>query len=228
MGVRTTKSKTDPKSAAGAAKRALSPAKAKVLKQGPDKPQIRIFVSYSHVDAAAQGRLQIHLAALKREGVETWFDGDMDAGDALDPGVARALRQAHIFIALLSPDYLASHYCWNIEYRRAVNRRARGTIRIVAAVVRPCDWKASRAAGFKLLPRDGRPVTRWRSADEAYLNIAEGIRGVVTTLRRELASANLKSAAASSPKRKTISQKSPTRLTGKSRSAKSPGKSAGR
>lgn len=190
-----------------------------------EKPEVRIFVSYSHADANAQARLQTHLAALTREGVSTWFDGDMDAGDALDSGVAGALRRAHIFVALLSPDYLASRYCWNIEYRRAMNRRARGTMRVVAAVVRPCDWKATRAAHFKLLPRDGRPVTRWRSADDAFLDIAEGIRGVVRAVRRDMteALANL-SGIASSTKKKPDSVSS-SRVTGRPKTNKARGRS---
>lgn len=150
------------------------------------KPGVKIFVSYSHLDAASMERLRTHLAALMRDDVSVWFDGDLDAGDELETGIARALREAQVFVALLSPDYLASNYCWNIEYRRAMNRRARGTMRVVAAVVRPCDWKSTRAAGFKLLPKDGRPVTRWRSADEAFLNIAEGIKGVVRSVRKEM------------------------------------------
>lgn len=150
------------------------------------KPDVSIFISYSHLDAASMERLRTHLAALMRDRVSVWFDGDLDAGDELKTGIARALREAQIFVALLSPDYLASNYCWNIEYRRAMNRRARGTMRVVAAVVRPCDWKSTRAAGFKLLPRDGRPVTRWRSADEAFLDIAEGIKGVVRSVRKEM------------------------------------------
>jgi hypothetical protein len=185
-----------------------------------EKPEVRIFISYSHADASAQARLQTHLAALTREGVSIWFDGDMDAGDALDSGVAGALRRAHIFVALLSPDYLASRYCWNIEYRRAMNRRARGTMRVVAAVVRPCDWKATRAARFKLLPRDGRPVTRWRSADDAFLDIAEGIRGVVRALRRDMTAAPVKlSGTASSPKKKPDSVSS-SRVTGRPKTNK--------
>ncbi|CAA2159003.1 hypothetical protein MBRA_04244 [Methylobacterium brachiatum] len=154
-----------------------------------EKPEVRIFVSYSHRDAEARRRLGIHLAPLERDNVRSWFDGDMDAGDKLDTGIARALRDAHVFVGLLSPDYLASNYCWKIEYRRAMNRRARGAMRVVAVVVRPCDWKSTPAAGFKLLPEDGRDVTRWRSADEAYLNVAQGIRRVVAAVRKDMAAA---------------------------------------
>lgn len=164
-----------------------------------EKPEVRIFVSYSHRDGDARARLETHLAPLKRERVETWFDGGLDAGDKLDAGIARALRDAQVFVALLSPDYLASNYCWNIEYRRAMNRRARGTMRVVAVVLRPCDWKSTQAAGFKLLPEDGREVIRWRSADDAFLNVAQGIRRVVATVRKEMAAPPPKRPARSKP-----------------------------
>ncbi|CAO4145511.1 hypothetical protein LPLAFNJD_LOCUS1959 [Methylorubrum aminovorans] len=152
-----------------------------------EKPEVRIFVSYSHRDADARARLETHLAPLKREGVTTWFDGDLNAGDKLDTEIARELRKAHVFVGLLSPDYLASNYCWRIEYKRAMGRRARGTMRVVAVVVRPCDWKSTPAAGFKLLPEDGKEVTRWRSADDAFLNVAQGIRRVVAAVRKDMA-----------------------------------------
>ncbi|MGU3421433.1 TIR domain-containing protein [Methylobacterium sp. D54C] len=113
----------------------------------------------------------------------------MNAGDKLDTEIARELRKAHVFVGLLSPDYLASNYCWKIEYKRAMGRRANGTMRVVAVVLRPCDWKSTTAAGFKLLPEDGREVTRWRSADEAFLNVAQGIRRVVAEVRKTLAGA---------------------------------------
>lgn len=70
-----------------------------------------------------------------------------------------------------------------------MGRRARGTMRVVAVVVCPCDWKSTPAAGFKLLPEDGKEVTRWRSAGDAILNVAQGIRRVVADVRKEMAAA---------------------------------------
>lgn len=151
------------------------------------KPEVRLFVSYSHKDEAARDKLDTHLAQLKREDVSTWFDGDLSAGEALDPNISRQLRRAHVFVALFSPDYLASKYCWEIEYKRAMARRARGTIRVVAVLVRPCDWRNTRAANFKLLPKDGRPASDWRPTDKAYLDAANGIREVVKAVRSKLA-----------------------------------------
>lgn len=152
----------------------------------PGKPEVRLFISYSHKDEAARDKLDTHLAQVKRDDVSTWFDGDLDAGEALDPNLARQLRRAHVFVALLSPDYLASKYCWETEYKRAMARRGRGTMRVVAVLVRPCDWRNTRAARFKLLPKDGRPASEWRPTDKAYLDAANGIREVVKAVRSDL------------------------------------------
>ena len=174
-------------------------AKRKVSAAATGTREVRIFLSYSHVDAAAQAKLQVHLAALKREGISVWSDNDMNAGAALDSNIARELGNSQIFIALLSPEYLASHYCWHIEYHRAMYRRAQGLMRVVAVVLRPCDWKRTRAARYKMLPRDGRPVTNWRTADDAYLDITAGIRDVVKAVRGEKAPAVAARAPAAKP-----------------------------
>ena len=94
---------------------------------------MRIFVSYSHADDASRVKLEKHLAPLKREGVSTWFDGDIHAGEELDPEISRALRKAHLFVALISSDYLSSNYCWKKEYLRAMRRRALGSMRVVGS-----------------------------------------------------------------------------------------------
>jgi hypothetical protein len=150
------------------------------------KPEVRIFISYSHHDAAAQAKLNTHLAPWRRDSVTVWYDENIEPGSGLNAEIARKLRQAHIFVALFSPAYLESHYCWDIEYKRAMGRRARKLIRVIAVVVKPCGWKQTRAAGFKLLPKDGIPPERWSSSDAAYLDAAEGIGTVIKAVRREL------------------------------------------
>lgn len=60
-------------------------------------------------------------------------------------------------------------------------------MRVVAVVVRLCGRKETKAAGFKFLPEDGRSVLAWRSADAAFLDVAQGICKLVKTLRAEMA-----------------------------------------
>ena len=63
---------------------------------------------------------------------------------------------------------------------------ARPHARAVGVVVRPCDWKSTDRRGSKLLPRDGRAVSGWRSADDAFVDVTQGIRTVVAAVRREM------------------------------------------
>ncbi|MGK6325408.1 toll/interleukin-1 receptor domain-containing protein [Sphingomonas sp. DT-51] len=72
-----------------------------------------IFVSYSHLDDDFRRGFETHMAQLHREGVRTWFDGDITSGAELDPKIRRALKQTDIFVALASPNYLASRYCFD-------------------------------------------------------------------------------------------------------------------
>ncbi len=150
------------------------------------KPDVRIFLSYSHHDAAALVKLNTHLAPWRRDGVTVWYDENVDPGAKLSTEIGRQLRNGHIFVALFSPAYIDSHYCWDIEYKRAMSRRARKLVRVVAVVVKPCNWKQTRAADFKLLPRDGIPPEGWSSSDAAYVNVAQGIGEVIKAVRLEL------------------------------------------
>lgn len=172
--------------AAGSIKRRRVVAKPKPAPEVAGKREVRIFVSYSHRDAAAQEKLHTHLAPWRRDGVAVWYDENIEPGAEINVEIARELRRAHIFVALFSPAYLDSNYCWNIEYKRAMGRRAQKLTRVVAVVVKPCGWKQTRATRFKLLPKDGVPPERWSSHDAAFVNVAQGIGEVVKSVRREL------------------------------------------
>ena len=141
---------------------------------------VRVFVSYSHKDAGFRSKLEVHLAALKREGsVQTFFDGDIHPGANLDASIKRELREADIFVALASPDYLNSDYCYIKEYQYALRRAGRKTMHVVVAVIRPCGWKHTRMGRYKALPEDGKEVTTWGNRDSAFEDIVAGVRRVV-------------------------------------------------
>ena len=152
---------------------------------------ITIFVSYSHKDAGACRKLRTHLAPLEREGIEVWWDDEILGGSELDPEIRRALQRSSIFVALVSPEYLASHYCFEIEYKYALGRARRKTMHVLAAMIRPSGWKHTRMARYKALPKDGKPTTQWSNRDQAYEDIADGIRRVIKALRNPIPSTEL-------------------------------------
>jgi len=52
----------------------------------------------------------------------------------------------------------------------------------VRTSTRPVDWSAAPFARLQALPTDARPVVRWTSRDEAFADVARGIRRVVSEL----------------------------------------------
>ncbi len=142
-----------------------------------------VFVSYSHLDDEFRKRFETHMAQLHREGVRTWFDGDISPGAELDPSIRRALKQADIFVALASPNYLASRYCFEKEYGFALRKAARKKLFVVVVLLRQCQWRHTRMARYKLLPRDAKPIDQWARRGDAWENVVEGIRAVVKQFR---------------------------------------------
>lgn len=142
-----------------------------------------VFVSYSHLDDEFRKRFETHMAQLHREGVRTWFDGDITPGAELDPNIRRALKQADIFVALASPNYLASRYCFETEYGFALRKAARKNLYVVVILLRQCQWRHTRMARYKLLPKDAKPIDQWARRGDAWENVVEGIRAVVKQFR---------------------------------------------
>jgi tetratricopeptide (TPR) repeat protein len=143
---------------------------------------LNVFISYAHEDAKLCGQLLKHLSQLQREGVQGWYDRRITAGTEWAGEIDEHLNTAGIILLLISPDFLASKYCYDVEMNRAVARHDQGQARVVPVILRPCDWKNSPFAGFNALPSDGKPVIDWKTHDHGFLNVVEGLRAVVSEL----------------------------------------------
>ena len=83
-------------------------------------PPLRVFLSYSHHDEALCERFLIHLRQLHRQGlIAPWHDRCITAGADWAGAIDENLNSAQIIILLVSPDFLASDYCYGVEMRRA-------------------------------------------------------------------------------------------------------------
>lgn len=142
----------------------------------------RAFISYSHVDEAYLERLHKHLSVLMREGLlETWTDHAINPGAALDQSVMEALGSAQFFIALVSPDYLASNYCYEKEFAEAQRLSDQGQLHIVPVIIEPCDWLNSPFRKIMALPKDGKPISEWTNANVAFLDVVTGLRRLISS-----------------------------------------------
>jgi len=147
---------------------------------------LRLMCSYSHADATLRAELDIYLAPLKRQGIIVlWYDGDIDAGDDLSTEILKKLEESDIIVLLVSANFLASDYCYGIEMKRALERRDEGTARVIPVIVRKSDWHSAPFGGIKALPKDGLAVTSWTNQDEAWTDVAMGIRHAAEAMRRD-------------------------------------------
>ena len=86
-------------------------------------PPLRVFLSYSHRDEELCERFLVHLSQLKREGlIAPWSDRLIAAGTDWAGAIDENLNSAHVIILLVSPDFLASDYCNDVEMDRAMER----------------------------------------------------------------------------------------------------------
>lgn len=147
----------------------------------------KVFMSYSHKDEALRDELEVQLAMLKRQGlVEVWHDRRLVAGDRLDWTINNHLNEADIVLLLISPDFIASDYCYKIEKGRALERQREGSARLISVILRPCDWSHTDLREFLVTPTDGKPVTQWPDRDVAFLDVARSIRRAI----QEIGAAN--------------------------------------
>lgn len=142
-----------------------------------------VFFSYSHADEGLRDQLEKQLAMLKRQGViETWHDRRIGAGENIDHAIDEHINRDEIILLLVSPDFIASDYCYEIEMKRAMERHAAGEAVVIPVILRACDWHHAPFGKLNATPRDGKPITQWPDTDEAFLQVAKAVRGAVENL----------------------------------------------
>lgn len=143
-----------------------------------------LFFSYSHTDEALRDQLEKQLAMLRRQGViETWHDRRIGAGQNIDQEINEHINQDEIILLLVSSDFLASDYCYDIEMKRAMERHRAGEATVIPVILRACDWHHAPFGKLKAAPRDGKPITLWPDIDEAFLQVAKAVREAAERLR---------------------------------------------
>lgn len=139
-----------------------------------------LFFSYSHKDEVLRDELEIHLAMLKREElIDAWHDRRIVVGNEFHGEIHQWLEQADVILFLVSPDFLASNYCYDVEVGRAMERHVVGDTQVIPIILRPCEWQSAPFGKLLATPTDGKPITKWADRDDAFLNVTRAIRKAV-------------------------------------------------
>lgn len=152
----------------------------------PISAAIQVFVSYAHKDERLRSELDKHLTLLKRKGiVDVWYDRKILPGTDFGAEIDNRLSGSQLVLFLVSPDFLASGYCYEKEMARAMQMHQAGSARVIPVILRPVDWKDAPFAKLLALPKDGKPVTKWANRDSALLDVTEGIKSAINGLAKE-------------------------------------------
>ncbi len=140
---------------------------------------LTLFISYAHEDESFRKDFDKHLAALRREGlVEEWHDRMIKAGQDWERQIHTNLDLSHIIVLLISPDFLASNYCSEVEVKRAMQRYEMGTARVIPVLIRPTDWKGAPFSKLQALPSNALPIAEWKGRDAAFVDVVQHLRDV--------------------------------------------------
>ena len=145
--------------------------------------QFEVFVAYSREDEDLQKRLLKHLSALRREGlISVWYDRRITPGSDWQKEISKRLDDAGIVLLLISAGFIDSEYCYGVEMKRALERHESGEVLVVPVILRDVDWTKTPLGKLQALPTDGRAVTSWSNIDEAFADVARGLRASIANL----------------------------------------------
>ncbi|NEQ54314.1 MAG: toll/interleukin-1 receptor domain-containing protein [Leptolyngbya sp. SIO3F4] len=145
---------------------------------------LKLFYSYSHRDETLRNQLDTHLKILERQNlIQPWHDRCIVAGTDWAKEIDDNLKQADIILLLISADFIASDYCYEIELKQAMERHQADKARVIPIILRPVDWSNTPFSNLQAFPTNAKPITSWSDRDEAWLNVETAIRKAIDDIK---------------------------------------------
>jgi O-acetyl-ADP-ribose deacetylase (regulator of RNase III) len=137
---------------------------------------VSVFVSYAHEDEDLREELRKHLWVLEKQGlIASWHDRMIGAGTEWEGAIDSRLNSARVILLLISPDFISSRYCYDVEMTRALERHERREALVIPIILRAVRLKGTPFAKLQALPKDAKPVVTWRDRDTAFVDVTDGL-----------------------------------------------------
>lgn len=144
---------------------------------------VTIFLSCADEDREFLLTLERQLIGLIREErIEVWHKYKVSAGTEWEEKAKEYLSIADIILLLVSPNFVASDYCYKKEALDAMSQYKRRNTRVIPIIISPIEWKNLVFGKLRCLPVEGKAVNMWKRKEEAFSDIVQGVRGSVEEL----------------------------------------------
>jgi len=161
-----------------------------------------LVFSYSHADEALRNELEKHLYSLRRMGkITTWHDRRIVPGQEFENQIDHYFSQADIILLLISSNFIASDYCYQVEMTNALERHKRGEAVVIPVILRECAWHQLPFGSILAATTDGKPITKFTSHDEGYVQVVEAVSRAIANMeaKKLLQSTHVPSPASGNP-----------------------------
>lgn len=143
----------------------------------------KVVISYAHEDHNFLSKLTVHLMSLERTGqIDSWSDRKINPGQDFNQEIEKQFDSADIILLLVSPDFIASDFCYNTEMSKALERHKNQQAVVIPVILRPCNWKKLPFAKLKAVPYDGMPIASYKDIDSGFLEVVEAVRDATKSL----------------------------------------------
>ncbi len=147
--------------------------------------KINIFVIYAEQNKDIILGLLPHLDPLSEAfDVSIWHDDPIIQGQPWKTYFESRIHHTDIFLLLISDAFMNSQFIEQSEFKAVIDRHKKNRSVIIPVISDHCKWDIDHKLAdyefnlleLQVLPEGGKPIEEWDSPDEAYSNIAAGIR----------------------------------------------------
>ena len=145
-----------------------------------EKINLKLFISYSHIDDKDIEVFIKHIAPLKTNGlIEDWYDRKIIAGKDFQGKINNKLEDADIICLFISANFLSSNACME-EKSNALELMKKKGVAVVPIILSPCGWlDDSELYPLLALPTDGKPISDFINSDTAWNNVYKGLKDLI-------------------------------------------------
>ena len=161
--------------------------------------KLKCFISYSHKDIDMRDKFLMHFKCLSRfVDTDVWYDGKIPAGGQISKEVFEKLKTADVVFLLITPDYIASEWCYTKEMGCAIERNKNGECMVIPVMIKKIISETFPFSDLKIVPTDKKAVASFRSHDDGFVDAFNLIKTALQNFCKDSEKTNINKSASSS------------------------------